>query len=78
MIKLAVIEDSRAVLSVSVYQSFLKETEFELHSFNSSVSDINRLIGAGDFDIVICPSFPKFQNGPDIVFIVKRRLLLPA
>lgn len=69
MIKIAVIEDSKAI--VSIYRSFLKDSEFDLHTFDSTVADINRLITEGDFSIIICPSYPKFQNGPEIVFNIR-------
>ena len=42
MIKVAVIEDSKAM--ISVYKSYLENTEFEWSVFSSKTSDINQLI----------------------------------
>nr|NJM01291.1 diguanylate cyclase [Desulfobacula sp.] len=69
MRKLAIIEDSQAL--TSVYKTFLSESGFEASLFNSTVSDINRLIKQGDFDLVVCPCFPKFQEGPRIAQMIK-------
>ncbi len=69
MIKIAVIEDSQAM--ISVYKAFLTESQFSVTVSNSTVSDVNRLIKKGGFKAIICPCFPKFQNGPDIAHAVK-------
>lgn len=69
MVKIAIIEDSQAL--TSVYRNFLSGTEYEVSLFNSTVSDINRLIKHGHFEVVVCPCFPKFQNGPQIVQAIK-------
>jgi len=69
MIKTAIIEDSQAL--TSVYKNFLSDSEFSVYVFNSTISDINRLIKQGGFNLIICPCFPKFQNGPQIVQIIK-------
>ncbi|OGQ93044.1 MAG: hypothetical protein A2464_00165 [Deltaproteobacteria bacterium RIFOXYC2_FULL_48_10] len=69
MRKLAIIEDSQAL--TSVYKAFLSDSGFEVSVFNSTVSDINRLIKQGGFDLIVCPCFPKFQNGPQIVQMIK-------
>jgi len=69
MIRTAIIEDSQAL--TSVYKTFLSHSEFDVNMFNSTVSDINRLIKQGGFKLIICPCFPKFQNGPQIVQMIK-------
>ncbi len=69
MIKTAIIEDSQALLSV--YKAFLQDSDFDVSVFNSTISDINRLIKQGGFKLVICPCFPKFQDGPSIAHSVK-------
>lgn len=69
MINTAIIEDSQAL--ISVYKAFLKNSEFNASFFNSTVSDINRLITSGGFKLIICPCFPKFQDGPQIVQGIK-------
>ncbi len=69
MIKAAIIEDSQAL--TSVYKKFLSDSGFEISVFNSTVSDINRLIKQGGFKLIVCPCFPKFQNGPQIAEMIK-------
>ena len=69
MIKTAIIEDSQALLSV--YKAFLQDTDFKVSVFNSTISDINRLVKQGDFKLIICPCFPKFQDGPQIAQSIK-------
>ncbi|MBU2455396.1 MAG: diguanylate cyclase [Proteobacteria bacterium] len=69
MIKTAIIEDSQAL--TSVYRAFLKDSEFNISVFNSTVSDINRLVKQGGFKLIVCPCFPKFQSGPQIVQTIK-------
>ena len=69
MIKIAIIEDSQAL--TTVYKNFLSASDFDASVYNSTVSDINRLIKQGGFKRIICPCFPKFQNGPQIVQIIK-------
>ncbi|MFA5904284.1 MAG: diguanylate cyclase [Desulfobacula sp.] len=69
MIKTAIIEDSQAL--TSVYRNFLSDSGFDISMFNSTVSDINRLIKHGSFKLIVCPCFPKFQNGPQIVQMIK-------
>jgi two-component system cell cycle response regulator len=69
MIKTAIIEDSQALLTV--YQAFLQDSDFEVSVFNSTISDINRLIKEGGFKLIICPCFPKFQDGPAIAQNIK-------
>ena len=69
MIKTAIIEDSQAL--TSVYNNFLSDSEFAVSVFNSTISDINRLIKQGGFKLVVCPCFPKFQNGSHIVETIK-------
>ncbi|NOX33053.1 MAG: diguanylate cyclase [Deltaproteobacteria bacterium] len=69
MIKTAIIEDSQALSSV--YRAFLNESDFNASIFNSTISDVNRMIKQGGFKLIICPCFPKFQNGPKIAQIIK-------
>lgn len=69
MIKVAIIEDSQAL--TSVYKTFLFNSGFDISVFNSTISDINRLVKQGGFRLIICPCFPKFQNGNQIVQIIK-------
>lgn len=69
MIRIAIIEDSQAL--TSVYRNFLSDSEFEVTLFNSTVSDINRLIKHGGFELIVCPCFPKFQNGHRIAQTIK-------
>ncbi len=69
MIRIALIEDSHAL--ISVYRNFLSDSGFEVSIFNSTVSDINRLIKQGGFKLIVCPCFPKFQNGPQIAQMIK-------
>lgn len=69
MIKTAIIEDSQAL--ISVYKRFLADTGFSVHVFNSTKSDINRLIKENGFKIIVCPCFPKYQDGPAIVQAIK-------
>ncbi len=69
MIKTAIIEDSQAL--TSVYKAFLKESDFDINVFNSTISDINRLIKQGGFKLIVCPCFPKFQDGPQIIQNIK-------
>jgi len=69
MKKIAIIEDSQAL--TSVYKTFLNDSGFEVSLFNSTISDINRLIKQGGFELIVCPCFPKFQNGHRIVQIIK-------
>ena len=69
MIETAIIEDSPAL--VSVYNSFLSHSDFNVSVFNSSVSDIRRLVAQNGFELIVCPCFPKFQDGPRIVHSIK-------
>ncbi len=69
MIKTAIIEDSQAL--TSVYANFLQDSDFKVSVFNSTVSDVNRLIKQGEFKLVVCPCFPKFQSGSQIVQNIK-------
>ena len=69
MIKVAIIEDSR-VLS-QLYQNFLEESRFDVSIFNSTPGDIHTLLENKGFQMVICPCFPKHQEGPDIVGKIK-------
>jgi len=69
MIKTAIIEDSQAL--TSVYKSFLQDTEFGISVFSSSISDVNRLVNQGGFKLIVCPCFPKYQDGPQIVQTIK-------
>ncbi len=69
MVKMAIIEDSQAL--TSVYKSFLEDSEFKVNVFNSTISDINRLVKQSGFKIIICPCFPKFQSGADIAQTIK-------
>ncbi len=69
MIKTAIIEDSQAL--TSIYKKFLIESDFDVSVFNSTISDINRLIKQNDFQLIICPCFPKFQSGSEIAQTIK-------
>lgn len=69
MINIAIIEDSQAL--TSVYKAFLHGSDFNVSVFNSTISDINRLVKQGGFKLIVCPCFPKFQNGPGIAHIIK-------
>ena len=69
MIKTAIIEDSQAL--TSVYKAFLRDSDFNISLFHSTISDINRLIKQGGFKLIVCPCFPKFQDGPQIVQNIK-------
>lgn len=69
MIKTAIIEDSQAL--VRIYKAFLSGTDFDCVFFNSTVSDTNRLIMQNGFQMIICPCFPKFQDGPQIAHAIK-------
>ncbi len=69
MIPIAVIEDSNAV--VTLYRSFLEGTEFDLHVFSSSALDTSRLVRSRSFDLIVCPAYPKFQDGTDIIFKIR-------
>ncbi|MCP3872624.1 MAG: diguanylate cyclase [Desulfobacteraceae bacterium] len=69
MIKTAIIEDSQALRSV--YKTFLKDSDFDIKVYNSTISDINRLIKQGGFKLIVCPCFPKFQDGPQIIQNIK-------
>ena len=69
MINVAIIEDSR-VLS-QVYQNFLSESRFKITIFNSTPKDIQALLDKNDFQMVLCPCFPKHQEGPEIVEKIK-------
>ncbi len=69
MTRLAIIEDSQAL--ITVYKTFLKGSEFAVRFFSSTVPDINRLIQQGGFEIIVCPCFPKFQDGPGIVAMIR-------
>ncbi|MFH1153772.1 MAG: diguanylate cyclase [Pseudomonadota bacterium] len=69
MIKTAVIEDSRAV--AALYTAYLRETEFEVHCFGSTPQEVDRLLIEKGFQVVITPSYPKFQSGPEIAAHIK-------
>ena len=69
MIKTAIIEDSKAI--ASIYLKYLEGPEFDVQIFGSTVSEVERLCLAKGIDIIVCPSFPKFQNGPGIAMTIK-------
>ncbi|MBU1194333.1 MAG: diguanylate cyclase [Proteobacteria bacterium] len=69
MIKTAIIEDSQAL--TSVYKTFLKDSEFDVSVFSSTLSDINRLVRENYFKLIVCPCFPKFQTGSQIAQTIK-------
>ncbi|MCP4024202.1 MAG: response regulator, partial [Desulfobacteraceae bacterium] len=69
MIKTAIIEDSQAL--ASVYKTYLKSSEFDVSIFSSSIPDVNRLIKKSGYKIIICPCFPKHQDGPEIANKIK-------
>ncbi len=69
MIKTAIIEDSQAL--TSVYKSFLQDSEFNVSVFSSTISDVNRLVNQGGFKLIVCPCFPKYQAGPEVVQTIK-------
>lgn len=69
MVKTAIIEDSKAI--AGLYRTFLEGTDFQVICFGSSESEIDRLIDENGFDVIICPSYPKFQSGLDILARIK-------
>ncbi|MFH2092407.1 MAG: diguanylate cyclase [Pseudomonadota bacterium] len=69
MIKTAIIEDSQAIKTV--YQSCLSGSEFDVSLFGSTPVEIDRLIKENDFKLIVCPGFPKYQSGPQIVQAIK-------
>ncbi len=69
MIETAIIEDSQAL--TSVYKTYLKASDFNVSVFSSTISDINRLVKQNKFQLIVCPSFPRFQTGPKIVHTIK-------
>ena len=69
MVKTAIIEDSKALSGL--YAAYLKDSEFNARIFESTPSDIERLIKEGGFKLVVCPGFPKYQTGPRIVQTIK-------
>ncbi|MCG8566632.1 MAG: diguanylate cyclase [Desulfobacterales bacterium] len=69
MIKVAVIEDSKVL--ASLYRSYLENSHFSASVFGSSPGEIQRLLETSDFQVVICPCFPKHQEGPAIARSLK-------
>ena len=67
--RVAVIEDSMVVQRI--YSASFEESGYRAEYFTSSQESIGRL-AAGRFDLVVCPSYPTHQDGPDIA----RRLKL--
>lgn len=66
--KLAIIEDSTVV--ANFFRRFLDDTDYQVQLYSSSPEDIYRLEEEGA-DVVICPGFPKYQEGPFIVSLLK-------
>jgi len=69
MIKTAIIEDSKALCGV--YSTLLKDSNFDISLYSSTSEDIDRLIDENGYALIVCPGFPKFQNGPHIVQTIK-------
>ncbi|MEA1968660.1 MAG: response regulator, partial [Thermodesulfobacteriota bacterium] len=69
MIKTAIIEDSKAI--ANVYKSYLNNTEFKVNIFGSDVDEIENLVKESGFEIIIYPSYPKFQRACKIISRIK-------
>lgn len=69
MIKTAIIEDSKAI--ATAYQSFLKESDFNISIYGSKPDQLETLMAKADYDLIVCPGFPKFQRGQDIIQAIK-------
>jgi two-component system cell cycle response regulator len=69
MIKIAIIEDSKALSGV--FKKYLARSRFDARFYRSKPESIDQLINDKGFDIIVCPGFPKYQNGPHILQTIK-------